>query len=251
MTDSQRVEAKDKWIQISRAYECLTDETKFNNWKEYGSPEGSLMWQTFDVAMPSFLMEEDNQIYLLLAFFLTFICVPIVVLAKTRDTNDKSELYFRNGIHKASAGVMVSNLIQSIEKNMKKKVKTLSDDQFIEVMESSQEMQQINFDLGKKIIIRDLIRNKIQGLSVSDKFADAESQILDKIPRLNYVLIGHCFSEVKFLRFFAQFNKDAAGKTKYTVDGLLSQLTQFTNKVMKQQKNGYKGYEFSISQKTG
>ena len=36
------------------------------------------------------------------AFFLTFICIPIVILIKSKEANDKNDLYFENGIFKLS-----------------------------------------------------------------------------------------------------------------------------------------------------
>ena len=36
-------EAKKKWMDIQKAYECLTDRTKFDNWITYGNPDGSLL----------------------------------------------------------------------------------------------------------------------------------------------------------------------------------------------------------------
>ena len=60
LPDIEQPGAKETFQQIVRAYETLTKEEKFNNWMEYGDPEGSLMRQSFDVAIPSWMMEEKN-----------------------------------------------------------------------------------------------------------------------------------------------------------------------------------------------
>jgi len=65
-------------------------------------------------------------------------------------------------------------LFEVLQKNANKKVKQLTDDQFIEVFEQSVEFLTLNDRLSKKIIIRDLIRKKIGGLNISEMFADAE-----------------------------------------------------------------------------
>ena len=145
------------------------------------------------------MFKEENQIYLLAVTFVTIVMVPIVLLIKTKDTNDPSQLYFSNGIFRGSAVMMMANLFESLEKNMRKKVKKFTHDQFIEAIEMSREMQQANADLGKKTIIRDLIRNRILGLPISEKFADSEAEIIDKIPKLAHV-IAQSFTDVKFLK---------------------------------------------------
>ena len=48
-----------------------------------------------------------------------------------------------------------------LEKNAGKKIKEISNDQWIEVMEQSVEFFTLNDRLAKKIILRDLIRKKI------------------------------------------------------------------------------------------
>lgn len=70
---------------------------------------------------------------------------------------------------------MMAELMNMIENNMKKKKKEIENDQFIEVMENSLELIAFNYTLAKKINIRDLIRNKINGQKPADKFADIDS----------------------------------------------------------------------------
>jgi preprotein translocase subunit Sec63 len=96
--DIEPAEAKKKWEEIQRANDCLSDRTKFDNWLQYGNPEGSVMSRSMDIALPSFLKDESNQLYVLVAFFASIVLVPIVILLKLKDTNDASELVFANGI---------------------------------------------------------------------------------------------------------------------------------------------------------
>lgn len=70
---------------------------------------------------------------------------------------------------------MMAELMNMIENNMKKKKKEIENDQFIEVMENSLELIAFNYTLAKKINIRDLIRNKINGQKPAEKFADIDS----------------------------------------------------------------------------
>ena len=58
LPEDEQESARKKWQGIVRAYECLTSEEKFNNWVEYGNPEGSLASKALEVAIPSWLFEE-------------------------------------------------------------------------------------------------------------------------------------------------------------------------------------------------
>ena len=61
-----------------KAYETLTDEGKFNNYLKYGDPEGSLAVRAIEVALPSFLFEEEYKVLVLSSFFICFICCPLI-----------------------------------------------------------------------------------------------------------------------------------------------------------------------------
>lgn len=69
---------------------------------------------------------------------------------------------------------MLATLKEVLEKNMRKKVKTISEEQWIEIIESCEEMQEINYELNKKNTVRDIIRNMIKNLSISAKFEGAQ-----------------------------------------------------------------------------
>ena len=78
--------------------------------------------------------------YVLGMFFLTIILVPLAILAKTRDQSI-NDLFDENEVHKESASRMVVALLDIINKNMGKKIKTLTDDRLIDVLLESFEME--------------------------------------------------------------------------------------------------------------
>jgi len=78
--------------------------------------------------------------YVLGMFFLTIILVPLAILAKTRDQSF-NDLFDENEVHKDSAPRMVVSLLDIINKNMGKKIKTLNDDRLIDVLLESFEME--------------------------------------------------------------------------------------------------------------
>lgn len=103
----------------------------------------------------------------------------------------------------------------------------------------------LNDRLSKKIILRDLIRKKINDQKIADMFADAEFEVDDKLPKLTNV-IAKMFVKVKFLKALTDFNSNSNGKVQYTVLNLMSTLIKFVDKVMKMEKNGYLGYKFKV-----
>jgi hypothetical protein len=72
------------------------------------------------------LLEEDNQLYVLVAFFILCVGFPMVMISLQSSSNDPN--IFDNGIDLRSKDSMNNALFDAIEKNMRKKVKTLSDD---------------------------------------------------------------------------------------------------------------------------
>ena len=78
--------------------------------------------------MPSWLTDENNQLTVLVGFFLTFIMIPVAVISKLKDANNPTDLYLDNGILKESANHMLAMLKEVLEKNMRKKVKVISED---------------------------------------------------------------------------------------------------------------------------
>lgn len=120
----------------------------------------------------------------------------MVMISLQSSSNDPN--IFDNGIDLRSKDSMNNALFDAIEKNMRKKVKTLSDDQFIDIMENSLELMELNYMLAKKTNIKDLIRSKIENKPISDKFKDIEIEIEDKIPKLTTAL-KTMFSSMEFL----------------------------------------------------
>ena len=145
----------------------------------------------------------------------------VIILQLKGNEEEKRDLY-ANGIDRRNTKVMAKALFENIDKNMRKKVKSFTDDQWIEVLEVSFEMQQLNTDLGKKIIIRDLIRNKIAGLAISDKFKAVDQQVEQMVPKLICVLM-ETFSDMKFVQSLLQFNTmNSQMKVTYSIQDLFS-----------------------------
>ena len=56
------------------------------------------------------------------------------------------------------------------------------------------------------------------------------------------------FASTEFLIELTEFGADSNCKVIYSLEMLMTQLTAFSDKVIKNSKNGYNGYKFSIKQ---
>ena len=121
-----------------------------------------------------------------------------------------------NGIDRRSDDIMMHELVNVVEQNMKKKRKNIEDDQFIEITEHSLELIAFNYQLAKKINIRDLVRNKINGQKPAEKFADIDSQVENTLPKLTSVILDNLGLK-KFYKTLKDLNDETDYKVKYDV----------------------------------
>ena len=60
----------------------LTDDVARENWEKYGNPDGPQA-ATFGIALPSWIVSEENSIWLLVLYIGVFVfCLPIIVVSK-------------------------------------------------------------------------------------------------------------------------------------------------------------------------
>eukprot|EP00045_Choanoeca_perplexa_P016925 m.235407 g.235407 ORF g.235407 m.235407 type:complete len:729 (-) comp17403_c0_seq2:3841-6027(-) len=72
-------DAEAKFIRIAKAYKALTDEDTRRNWEEYGNPDGPGE-KSFGIALPSWIVSEDNKYGILMIYTLLLVVVlPICV----------------------------------------------------------------------------------------------------------------------------------------------------------------------------
>ena len=74
-------EAASKFIFVSKAYECLTDMKVREKCLKYGNPDGSESLNV-GIALPSFLVEPSNQVYVIVAMFsILLLVIPKLFLS--------------------------------------------------------------------------------------------------------------------------------------------------------------------------
>lgn len=68
-----------EFMKLSKAYQALTDEEAKKNWEKYGNPDGPGA-MSFGIALPSWIVEKENSIWVLGLYALVFmVALPVVV----------------------------------------------------------------------------------------------------------------------------------------------------------------------------
>ncbi|KAF7969129.1 hypothetical protein HWV62_28248 [Athelia sp. TMB] len=63
---------QNKFVEITKAYKSLTDETIRRNWEEYGNPDGRTEAPSMGIALPQWIIEGKNNIWVLGLYGLVF-----------------------------------------------------------------------------------------------------------------------------------------------------------------------------------
>mmetsp|Transcript_23756 Transcript_23756/g.68387 ORF Transcript_23756/g.68387 Transcript_23756/m.68387 type:complete len:658 (+) Transcript_23756:104-2077(+) len=91
--------AASRFIQITKAYAALTDESAKRNYEKYGNPDGPQTTKV-GIGLPRFLLEKNNQLLILCAFFFMLIfAVPMTFIC-----------YYQRTKNYAPNGVMIETL---------------------------------------------------------------------------------------------------------------------------------------------
>lgn len=91
--------AASRFIEITKAYNALTDETAKTNYEKWGNPDGPQTTKV-GIGLPRFLLEKNNQLMILcIFFFFLLFVVPMTFI-----------LYYQRTKKYAANGVMVETL---------------------------------------------------------------------------------------------------------------------------------------------
>mmetsp|Transcript_78535 Transcript_78535/g.138373 ORF Transcript_78535/g.138373 Transcript_78535/m.138373 type:complete len:671 (-) Transcript_78535:132-2144(-) len=91
--------AASRFIQITKAYQALTDDVARRNWEKFGNPDGPQISKV-GIGLPRFLLEKDNHLMILFAFFFILIfLVPVTFIC-----------YYQNTKNYAANGVLIDTL---------------------------------------------------------------------------------------------------------------------------------------------
>jgi len=86
--------ASARFIQITKAYQTLTDETAKMNYEKYGNPDGPQTTKV-GIGLPRFLLEKENHLMILCGFFFILLFViPMAAICYYQRT----KVYAANGL---------------------------------------------------------------------------------------------------------------------------------------------------------
>jgi lipoate-protein ligase A len=106
---------------------------------------------------------------------------------------------YKNGTVKESGTMMLKPLFEVLETNMKKKIRTFTDDNFISILSESAEWGNLNEQNDRKISIKDVLKTKLNGQKVSTKLQEIDLELESIVPKLISVLM-ETFSDLDFAR---------------------------------------------------
>mmetsp|Transcript_71555 Transcript_71555/g.190313 ORF Transcript_71555/g.190313 Transcript_71555/m.190313 type:complete len:665 (-) Transcript_71555:130-2124(-) len=91
--------AASRFIQITKAYNSLTDEVAKKNYEKYGNPDGPQTTKV-GIGLPAFLLQKENHLMILcLFFFMLLFVVPMTFIC-----------YYQRTKNYAANGVMIETL---------------------------------------------------------------------------------------------------------------------------------------------
>jgi preprotein translocase subunit Sec63 len=147
-------EAAKKYLQLTKAKDTLTDPAVREKWEKYGNPDGPQA-VTVGIALPSWLVNQDNSTFVLL-FYVLLICVavPAVALWYWRsqkelagDVNVKTlRMYFDN-VKLPKTTALLELLAASFEYSEEIKVDPLEEDALSELKKAIPAERQV---IGKE-----------------------------------------------------------------------------------------------------
>lgn len=146
--------ARRRYEGLVKAYKTLTDNKMYDNWIKYGNPDGSPAVMAMGFALPQWMLEEENRVYLLGGIFVG--CATIVLSLVT--VMNVNNTHCKNGVMVASKDNMTDMIVAILDENKGNvRIRGFKDDDIIEIFEQSMEVMDLNEKWNKKHDFRDVV----------------------------------------------------------------------------------------------
>ncbi|OTA59958.1 hypothetical protein K449DRAFT_332907 [Hypoxylon sp. EC38] len=176
----------DKWVDLTKAYQALTDEEVRNNYIQYGHPDGKQSY-SIGIALPKFIISEGNGKYVVLVYALLLgVLLPYYVGSWWYGT----QRITKEGVLVESA----NNLFREYSENM-------DEGDLVTALSAGKEFQEVlkgdkaESGLAKiesRILAEGQVTSFAGGLSVKDKekLEDLDSGVRRKVLALLWAYLG-------------------------------------------------------------
>jgi len=89
--EGQEEKVQKRWMNLVSAKETLTIRTKYDNWRQYGHPDGVMSVKVVELMLPEFLLDKSMQpmmIALVMLIIVAIVLASIITLNKSDNTLD-------------------------------------------------------------------------------------------------------------------------------------------------------------------
>ncbi|GMM56918.1 protein-transporting protein [Maudiozyma humilis] len=107
LTEAAKTAMEEAFVQISKAYEALTDEAVKENYLKYGHPDGP-QTTSHGIALPSLLIDSRASLVLVVLYIASFVVILPYFVAQWWN---RSKMYTRGGLHVKTAARFASCLV--------------------------------------------------------------------------------------------------------------------------------------------
>ena len=107
LSEKERTILEETYVQITKAYEALTDELIRSNYLKYGHPDGPQAI-SHGIALPSFLVDASTSPFLVAIYILCFVLILPWIVSKWWT---KTQSYTKKGLHTLTASYFVDRLV--------------------------------------------------------------------------------------------------------------------------------------------
>lgn len=196
-------DAEQKFIMVAKAYQTLTDPAAKENLEKFGNPDG-YQGISMTIGLPSFLTKKENELSVLLLYFLVLIVIPPIGVWMWWS---KAKHRHKSGVYRETVGIYfkyVTNtmapkfLIEILGASAEYRVlaENPTDRVALKKLSNSVKEKQVKQKFKKEYIIRSttLLYAYLLRRTIPDSMKSDLLLVLEECHRLLHVMLEICFA---------------------------------------------------------
>ncbi|KAM3136562.1 hypothetical protein pb186bvf_011365 [Paramecium bursaria] len=214
-------QANQKFILLTKAYECLTDKDKKDLCLKFGNPDGQQSLSV-GIAMPSFLLKKENRaLFLALIFLILIVVIPIIVLNELKSIGK----YDDNGIQLQNIQIYERGLEENLI--FRKCPLVLCATQELQKQKVSSREEESDLNKLVKIIIEEAENKKISNFELAEMLEQNKKSKQNKrkfiVSKSIVLLYAHLFGKQIPQSLFSSYRY-----VIYTIPKILHSMVSFS-----------------------